>query len=332
MTPIAPHIEAFLRDHLGHHRDASPHTCDSYAYSFQLLFGFAAKTLKVAPSAVKLEQLDAALISAFLEHLEDERRNCAETRNIRLAAIRSFFRFLEHRQPAALEQIRRVLAIPFKRTDSRLVPYLLQDEVQALLDAPNPSTREGIRDRAMLHLAVSAGLRVSELTGLRMEDVALQPMSIRVHGKGRRERSLPHWKTTTTALRAWIAIRGPITAPELFANARGEPMSRWGFAYVLQQHAETASKKCPSLSKKQLSPHVLRHTCAMIVLQATHDIRKVSLWLGHSNLATTEIYVRADPTEKLEAIEAVVPPHLRKGSFRPPDKLIALLKAKSVKS
>jgi integrase/recombinase XerD len=332
MTPIAPHIETFLREHLGHHRGASPHTCDSYAYSFQLLFEFAAKNLKVAPSAVKLEQLDAALISAFLEHLEDARQNSPDTRNIRLAAIRSFFRFLEHRQPAALEQIRRVLVIPFKRTNSRLVPYLVQNEVQALLDAPDPTTREGTRDRAMLHLAVSAGLRVSELTGLRMDDVVLASMSIRVHGKGRRERSLPLWKTTAAALRAWLAIRGPIAAPQFFVNARGAPMSRWGFAYVLQHHAETASKKCPSLSHKQLSPHVLRHTSAMVVLQATHDIRKVSLWLGHSNLATTEIYTRADPTEKLEAIEAVIPPHLRKGLFRPPDKLLALLKVKSAKS
>ena len=332
MTPIAPHIEAFLREHLGHHRGASPHTCDSYAYSFQLLFEFASRKLKVTPSAVKLEQLDAALISAFLEHLEGARQNTANTRNVRLAAIRSFFRFLEYRQPAALEQIRRVLAIPFKRTDSRLVPYLVQNEVQALLDAPNPTTREGIRDRAMLHLAVSAGLRVSELTGLRMENVALESMSIRVHGKGRRERSLPLWKTTATVLRAWWAIRGPIAAPELFVNARGAPMSRWGFAYVLQHHGKTASKKCPSLLKKQLSPHVLRHTCAMVVLQATQDIRKVSLWLGHSNLETTEVYTRADPNEKLAAIEAVVPPHLRKGSFRPPDKLIALLKVKSSKS
>ncbi len=315
MTPIAPHIEAFLREHLPQHRGASAHTCDSYAYSFQLLFEFAAKRLKFAPSMVKLEQLDASLISAFLEHLET-----------------SFFRFLEHRQPAALEQIRRILAIPFKRTDSRLVPYLVKNEVQALLDAPNPTTREGIRDRAMLHLAVSAGLRVSELIGLRMESVALDSMSIRVHGKGRRERSLPLWKTTAAALRAWLAIRGPIAAPEVFVNAHGEPMSRWGFAYVLHQHAQMASKKCPSLPTKKLSPHVLRHTSAMIVLQATHYIRKVSLWLGHSNLATTEIYTRADPTEKLEAIEAVVPPHLRKGSFRPPDKLIALLKAKSAKS
>src|SRR5215471_5118157 len=332
MTSLAPHMEAFLREHLVRHRGNSPHTCDSYAYSFQSLFEFASQKLKVAPSALMLEQLDASLISSFLEYLETTRGNSAETRNIRLAAIRSFFRFLQHRAPAAVEQVRRVLAIPFKKTDHRLVPFLAQEEMQALLDAPDPSTRMGVRDRAILHLAICAGLRVSELTGLRIDDVAPQSASIRVRGKGRRERSLPLWKTTAAALRAWLAIRGPIGAPEVFVNARGAPMSRWGFAYVLHQHAQMASKKCPKLPNKKLSPHVLRHTSAMFVLQATHDIRKVSLWLGHSNLATTEIYTRADPTEKLEAIEAVVPPHLRKGSFRPPDKLIALLKAKSTKS
>ncbi len=328
MTSIAPHIEAFLRQHLARHRGASQHTCDSYAYSFQSLFEFASQRLKVPPSALALEQLDAPLVSAFLEHLETTRRNSAETRNIRLAAIRSFFRFLQHREPAALDQVRRVLAIPFKKTDTHLVPYLNQQEVQALLDAPDPATRVGIRDRAMLHLAVCAGLRVSELTGLCTDQVAPQSMSIRVRGKGRRERALPLWKTTASALRAWLAVRGTIPAPELFVNARGQPFSRWGVAYLLRRHAETASRKCSSLHSKPPSPHVLRHTCAMVVLQATHDIRKVSLWLGHSNLATTEIYVRADPSEKLEAIEAVVPPLLRKGKFRPPDKLIALLRAK----
>ena len=329
MTSLAPHIEAFLREHLARHRGASQHTCDSYAYSFQSLFAFASQKLKVAPSALSLEQLDAALISTFLEHLETNRGNSAETRNIRLAAIRSFFRFLQHREPAAVEQVRRILAIPFKKTDIRLVGYLVQEEMQALLDAPDPSTREGVRDRAMLHLAVCAGLRVSELTGLRLDDVAPQSASIRVRGKGRRERALPLWKTTAAALRAWLAIRGPVSSPELFVNARGEPFSRWGVAYLLRRHTETAARKCSTLNGKQVSPHVLRHTCAMVVLQATQDIRKVSLWLGHSNLITTEVYVRADPTEKLEAIEAVLPPSLRKGRFRPPDKLLALLKGKS---
>lgn len=329
MTPIAPLIEAFLHETLCRHRGVSQHTCDSYAYSFQLLFVFAAERLKTTPSSLTLEQLDSKLISAFLEYLEDTRKNAPETRNVRLAAVKSFFRFLEYRQPAALEQIRRVLAIPFKKTDTRLVPFLLREELQALLDAPDPTTRNGIRDRAMLHLAVCAGLRVSELTGLRIADVDLPSMSIHVLGKGRRERMLPLWKTTATALRAWLAVRETGEVPEVFISARGEPLSRWGFAYLLKQHVEAAARQRPSLLKKRVSPHVLRHTCAMIVLQATQDIRKVSLWLGHASLTTTEVYTRGDPTEKLEAIEAVVPPHLRRGAFRPPDKLIALLKGAS---
>jgi integrase/recombinase XerD len=329
MTPIAPHIEAFLREHLSRHRGASQHTCDSYAYSFQLLLEFAAARLKAAPATLALEQLDARLIRDFLEHLEDIRQNAPETRNVRLAAIKSFFHFLEYREPAALDQIRRVLAIPFKKTDTRLVPYLLRDEVQALLDTPDAATREGIRDRAMLHLAICAGLRVSELTALRIDDVTVSSMSIRVRGKGRRERVMPLWKTTATALRAWLSVRGTPAGPEIFVTRRGQAISRWGFAYILKQHAKAAGQRCPGLLNKRVSPHVLRHTCAMIVLQATQDIRKVSLWLGHSNLATTEVYTRGDPTEKLEAIEAIVPPHLRKGSFRPPDRLIAMLSGRS---
>jgi integrase/recombinase XerD len=327
MSALAPHLEAFLREHLQRHRGASPHTCDSYAYSFRALLAFASARLRTPPSALILAQLDADLIGAFLEQLGTTRHNGAATRNVRLAAIRAFFRFLQHREPAALDQIRRVLAIPFKRRDLRLVPYLTTDEVQALVNAPSPSTRSGIRDRAMLHLTICAGLRVSELTGLRLDDVAAQAASIRVRGKGRRERALPLWKSTAAALRAWLAVRGQVPAAEVFVNARGQPFSRWGVAHVLTCHGTTARGTCPSLARKRLSPHVLRHTCAMIVLQATHDIRKVSLWLGHSQLTTTEIYVRADPSEKLEAIEAIVPPHLRKGTFRPTDALLAWLKA-----
>ena len=329
MTPVAPLIEAFLHETLACQRGVSQHTCNSYAYSFQLLFVFAAERLKVTPSSLTLEQLDSGLVSAFLEYLEDTRKNAPETRNVRLAAIKSFFHFLEYRQPAALEQIRRVLAIPFKKTRTRLVPYLSREELQALLDTPDPATRDGVRDRAMLHLAVCAGLRVSELTGLPTRNVDLQSMSVHVLGKGRRERTLPLWKTTATALRAWLAVRGTVPAPEVFVNVRGEPLTRWGFAYLLKQHVAAAAQQHPSLLKKRVSPHVLRHTCAMIVLQATQDIRKVSLWLGHANLTTTEVYIRADPTEKLDAIEAIVPPNLRRGVFRPPDKLIALLRGAS---
>jgi integrase/recombinase XerD len=327
MTPLAPHLTAFLRERLPRERRASPHTCDAYAYTFQLLLGFAAKQLRTQPSGLKLEQLDVPLTLAFLDDLESGRRNSARTRNARLAAIKSFARFIEYRVPSCVQQVHSLLAIPSKKTDERLVAYLTSNELQAILDAPDPSVRDGVRDRAMLHLAFAAGLRVSELVGLRLEDVTLAPQpAIHVRGKGRRERVLPLWKTTAKAVRGWLAVRGNATCPELFLNARGGPLTRDGFEYILAKHATLASRNTPSLAGKRVSPHVLRHTCAMHILEATHDIRKVALWLGHASVRTTEIYVRADPTAKLEATEAVLPPNLRRGRFRASDKLLASLR------
>jgi len=327
MTPLAPHLTAFLRERLARERQASPHTCDSYAYAFQLLLAFAAQRLGTRPSSLALEQIDEPLVLAFLDHLETVRGNCPRSRNTRLAAIKSFARFVEYRAPACVQQVHRLLAIPSKKTDETLVGYLTREEMQAVLDAPNPGTRDGIRDRAMLHLAFAAGLRVSELVGLLLEELVFQPQpAVRVRGKGRRERVLPLWKTTATALRAWLSKRGGAACPELFLNARGGPLSRAGFEYILAKHVAVATDKLPALKKKRISPHVLRHTCAMHTLQATHDIRKVALWLGHASIQTTEIYVRADPTEKLAAIDAVLPPELRRGRFSAPDKLIASLR------
>lgn len=326
MTAIAPHITSFLRERLPVQRGASVHTCDSYAYAFQLLFQFASRRLKLKPSDVQLEQIDAALVMDFLEQLETQRGNSASTRNVRLAAIKTFMRFCEYRVPSMLEQSRRILAIPLKRTAQPLIKHLSMAEMQSVLNAPDLRTRWGIRDRAMLHLCFSAGLRVSELVGLPLTGLNLQPTpTIRVLGKGRKERALPLWKQTAADLRAWLAVRGEPRAPELFLNARAEPMTRSGFEYVLRKHVQSAVESCPSLHDKRVSPHVLRHSCAMMLLQATGDLRKASLWLGHANVQTTEIYLRADPTETLEAIEAVIPPSLKRGRFRAPDKLIALL-------
>jgi integrase/recombinase XerD len=226
MTPLAPHLTAFLRDRLPYERGASPHTCDAYAYAFQLLLTFVAKRLQIQPSALTLEDLQVPIVLAFLQDLESVRSNSPRTRNARLAAIRSFARFLQYRAPACMEQIRGLLAIPMKRTDEALVAYLTHDEMQAVLDAPDPCTRDGVRDRAMLHIAFAAGLRVSELVGLRLEDIMLKPQpTIHVLGKGRRERTLPLWQTTTKALRAWLALRGNAACLELFLNAQGAPLT-----------------------------------------------------------------------------------------------------------
>jgi integrase/recombinase XerD len=330
MTPIAPHITAYLKERLPLERGASDNTCASYAYAFKLLFEYASDRLKVPPSALCLEQLDASLVTGFLHHLETERGNGPGSRNSRLAAIKSFMHFLEYRVPAALEQIRRILAIPAKKADTRLVRHLTVEEIKDLLDAPEPTRRDGIRDRAMLYLCFAGGLRVSELIGLRIDQLSLQGQaSLLVHGKGRRERCLPLWKETTAALKAWLAVRGTVLVPELFLNARGQPMTRSGFEYILDKHVRTAAERCPSLAKKRISPHVLRHTCAITVLQATNDLRKVSLWLGHASMQTTEIYTRADPSVKLEALNSIVAPKLRSGRFKATDELITSLQAGS---
>ncbi len=331
MNPIASHITFFLQQRLPVERRASDNTCESYAYAFKLLFEYASTYLNIPPSELNFEQLDAPLILNFLNHLETVRGNGVNSRNTRLAAIKSFMHFMEYRVPTALEQIRRVLAIPAKKTDTRLVKHLTVEEMQLILNAPDPTKRDGIRDRAMIYLCFAGGLRVSELIGLRLDDLNLQPhANIFIRGKGRKERCLPLWKETTSALRAWLAVRGKALVPELFLNARGEPITRSGFEYILRKHAHTAEKCCPSLALKRISPHVLRHTCALTVLQATKDLRKVALWLGHVNMQTTEMYTRADPSVKLEALESIVAPKLRSGRFKATDELITSLKAGSL--
>lgn len=327
MTLIAPHLTAFLRDRLPLQRGASPHTCDSYAYSFQLLVTFASQRCGVPPSQLALEQFDAPLVMDFLAALETERGNRPTTRNARLAAIKSFMHFLEYRVPALLEQIRRVLAIPTKKTEQPLIPHLSLAEMQAILNAPDLRTRYGVRDRAMLHVCFAAGLRVAELLTVPVTALIWHPTpTLHIQGKGRRHRALPLWKQTADDVRAWLAVRGEIALPELFFSHQGRAMTRVGFTYVLRKYVHQATLACPSLREKTVSPHVLRHTCAMMIYQATGDLRKVSLWLGHADMQATEAYVRADPTEKLDALDALVPPALRRGQFTVPDRLIASLR------
>ena len=327
MTDLATHLGAFLREHLPRDRSASRHTVESYAFGFQLLVGFAAEKLDVRPCEIEMEQLTTDLILDFLDSLEKERGNTVLTRNLRLAAVKSFFRYLEYRAPDCLDLARQVHAIPAKRFDRALVDYLDRDELQALLDAPDPATVHGVRDRAMLHLAYTAGLRVSEVIGIRCGDLGKNQDSVHVIGKGRRERVLPLWKETQSVLQDWLAIRPHGSTDHLFLNARSRPMSRHGFAHRLALHAAKARQMMPSMVGKRVSPHVLRHSCAMHTLEATGDIRKVSLWLGHASIQATEVYLRTDSVEKLDVLAASLPPKIRKGSFQDaPDRLLAVLR------
>jgi integrase/recombinase XerD len=232
-------------------------------------------------------------------------------------------RYVEYHVPSALAQVGQIDAIPIKRYDQKLIRHLTMEEVRAILNAPDLATRSGVRDRAMMHLCFAGGLRVSELVGVLLENVVLgRTPSVMVRGKGRKERCLPLWKETTRDIRAWLTVRGEMRTPELFVTAEGAAMTRSGFEYVLDKHVRAAAEACPALGGRTVSPHQLRHSCAVIMLQATHDIRKVALWLGHADIRTTEVYLRMDPSEKLEAIEAVVPPELRRGRFKAPDALI----------
>lgn len=327
MTPLAPLVTSFFRSHLVAAKGVSKNTIASYSYAFKFLCRFASERLDKTPSKLSLEDLDARMIRDFLEHLEQDCGNTARTRNLRLTAIRSFMRYVEYEVPSALEQVRRVRAISNKRTEERLVNHLTREEMKAVLDAPDPSTRNGIRDQAMLYLGFAAGLRVSELIGLCLDDLELDGPypSILIHGKARRQRRLPLWKEATRALRAWLSVRGSAPTSEVFLNARGQALTDSGFRYIVNKHVQAATPKRSSLSNKRVSPHVLRHTCAINSLQATRDIRKVALWLGHASLKSTEIYLRADPTEKLHMLERALPPDLRRGQFQVEDKLIAWL-------
>ena len=316
MTDLAPHLSTYLKVHLPSERNFSPHTLESYTESFRLLVVYASERLGIRPCKLTVEHLTVALLTAFLGHLETVRKNGVGTRNVRLAAIKSFFRYLECRVPACLDLALQVRAIPMKIADRPLVDWLGQFEIQAILDAPDPATLAGLRDRAMLHLCYAAGLRVSELITLTLDSLSGPGLeNVRIMGKGRRERELPLWKETRTVLDHWLAVRPAVRSRHLFLNARGAGMSTDGFSYILKRHVAVAARAVPSIRDKRVTPHVLRHSAAMAVLHATRDIRKVSLWLGHATLASTEMYLHASPAEKLDILQATVPPSIRPGRF-----------------
>ena len=327
MAELAPPLAMFLREYLPRDRGTSRHTVESYALCFKLLVVFASDKHAIRPCKLEIGHLDIATILEFLEHLERDRGNGVRTRNARLAAIKTFFRFLEFRHPGYLDLAAQVREIPAKKGVVPLIGSLDRAETRALLDAPNPGTVAGIRDRAMLCLTYNAGLRVSELVGLALEDLKMPTLDeVHIIGKGRRERILPLWKETRSVLRDWLATRPESADRHLFLNAMGTGMTRRGFAKRLVLHAQTAAHSVPSITGKTVSPHLLRHACALHTLEATGDVRKVSLWLGHSSLQTTEMYLQADPTDKLDTLAKWRPPSLRKGMFKGvQDELLAML-------
>lgn len=320
-------LERFFTQRLMQQRQASAHTVASYRDAFKLLLEFIQRRLHKAPSALALEDIDAPLVSAFLDEQEKVRGVKVRTRNLRLTAVHSFFRYAAFEMPSHSEHIQRVLAIPTKRFTRTLVPFLNRQEVDALLAAPDQRTWSGRRDHALILLAVQTGLRLSELTSLQQEDLHLSVGAhVRVIGKGRKERCTPLSKDTRAVLVAWTREPPKAENQPLFPNARGGRLSSHGVHYLLHKHVMAATGKCSSLKNKRVSPHVLRHTTAMDLLQAGVDCSVIALWLGHESVETTQIYLDANLTLKQEILDRTTPPNGRPGRYRPDDRLLEFLK------
>ena len=320
-------LESFFTQRLIAQRRASPHTIVSYRDTFRLLLHFAQKRLHKAPSRLAMEDLNAPFLGTFLNDLENHRANGARSRNLRLTAIRSFFRYAALEVPHFGALIQRVLAIPNKRQPRPLVDFLTQPELKAVLAAPNRNTWLGRRDHALLLTAVQTGLRLSEITSLRQSDVLLcSGAHVRCQGKGRKERCTPLAKPTVCVLAAWIKEQGKDGSKILFPSARGGPLSSDSVQYLVTKYAATARKNCPSLSRKRVTPHVLRHTAAMELLQAGVDRALIALWLGHESVETTQIYLDADLALKEKVLAKTTPIKGKRGSYRPDDELLGFLK------
>ena len=325
---VGPHLQAFFSSYLRVQKQASPETVASYRDTFRLLLQFVRSTRGVEPSSLHLGDLDAPLILAFLDHLEKQRKNSVRSRNLRLAAVRSFFRLVTLRDPASISIAQRVLAIPVKREDKRLIGYLTRPEVDALLAAPDRSHWLGRRDHALLLTMYNSGARVSELVALKRDQASLGTTScLHLHGKGRKERSVPLWPQTARTLRAWFGEHARPGSAPAFTNARGTMLSRDGVDYILKKSVRLASVHCSSLKSKTVSCHVIRHSTAMHLLQAGVDIAVIALWLGHASLETTHAYLEADLATKERALEKLAAVKGRFSRFHPDDELLAFLKA-----
>jgi site-specific recombinase XerD len=327
MSDLAPLLQGFFTDKLMRQRQASPHTIAAYRDTFKLLLCFVADRTGRGAAQLRLGDLEAPTIGAFLLHLETERGNTTTTRNARLTAIHSFFRYAALRAPDHAALIYRVLAIPPKRFDRAIVSYLTELEAEALIAAPDRTTWLGRRDHALLLTDVQTGLRVSELIGLKLRDVHLDTgPHLRAHGKGRKDRCTPLISGTVKALRAWLAERGGQDDDPVFPTSRGTPLSRDAVERLVAKYAVKAATNCPSLSEKNVTPHTMRHTTAMALLRAGVDVSVIALWLGHESTESTQVYLHADMTIKERALARITPlSSAGSGRYQAPDSLLAYL-------
>ena len=325
---LAVLLQQFFTERLCTQMQASPHTIAGYRDTFRLLLRFASTELGRPPTRLAIEDLDADLIGKFLTHIETTRSNSARSRNTRLAAIRSFFRYAALSNPALMLHCQKILAMPTKRFDRRAVAFLDRDEMEALVAAPDRSTWTGRRDHALIILALQTGLRASEIIGLAVRDlVAGTGAHIRCIGKGRKERCTPLRRETVKVLEAWLGERGGNPDDPLFPTIRGSRLSRDALERIVQRHILAATGKCPTLAGKRISPHVLRHSTAMDLLHHGVDQSVIALWLGHESVETTQIYIHADLRLKERALAKVTAPDVKPGRYRPDDKLLAFLEA-----
>jgi integrase/recombinase XerD len=326
MSMIAPSLQAFFTTRLGNERDVSPHTVDSYRHTFRLLLNYAKEKTGKAPSKLELGDLDAALVSSFLDHLERDRGCGVGTRNTRLAAVHSFFRYASYRHPEHAETIQQVLAIPQKKSEHRPRSFLTTVEMEALLAAPDRDTWSGRRDHVLLALALQTGLRLSELTGLRCQDVELGTGAhVKCLGKGRKRRDTPLDRATVALVRAWLRERGGEPEDPLFLSRQGGRLSSDAVQRLVAKHVATARASCPSIESKRISAHNLRHSCAMDLLASGLDVATLALWLGHEKLESVNAYLHSDLTMKERALDRRSPLKTNAGRYRPNDALLAFL-------
>jgi site-specific recombinase XerD len=326
MSPLAPTLQKFFTDRLLLQRQASPATIAAYRDTYRMLLGFISNRRKLAPATLDFADLDAPTIAAFLTHLETDRHNSTRSRNARLAAIHSLFRFAALEHPEHADLIARVLAIPQKRFERTILTFLTKEEIEAILAVPDRDTWIGRRDHALLTLAVQTGLRVAELTSLRRQDLTMTTgPHVRCRGKGRKQRATPLTSGTVTTLREWMKAHDAEPDSPLFPTRRGTPLSTDAVERLVKRYATAAEMRCPSLATRRVTPHTLRHTAAMFLREAGVDISVIALWLGHESITSTQIYMHADLAVKQRALDRTIPARIAPNRYHPSDALLNYL-------